>query len=249
MGCVGSRKSENPLENSLRAEIARCNLEEFNGGFDSVQDQLTAADAIRTNILNFKKQLIRMTFPLKENVSLIEAFTIFCWTLSASYEGDIKSSKLEVVNDPPFIKAELSWLDAEQRQFFKLLQAYITAVLEAPEQLKQQKKELDQQYRDLENKQREAIRKANADKMEIRSNTEANLQNIQICRDKLSSFTKFLENERSYLRGSFVSQMKAIIKEADINGKVAAEQNHKTLEKVSQHYEIPAHKYRYAIFV
>lgn len=183
----------------------------------------------------------------KLNPSLLDAVAIFCWSLSAAYEGDIKSSTFEILDAPPFFKAELGWLDAEQRHFFTSLQAYFQTVHESVGSVGTYKKDFDEIYKQLEEKQTTAIKLCYAKKLDSQKTTdisktiERNLNNLSENQERLGQFWKFLENERNNLRNVYIPQIRTIIREADATGKLAAEQNHRTFEKIAYNYNSPVH--------
>lgn len=255
MGCTSSRKTENPLEDDLKFYIQECGFEEFDKGFLEAKQILQEIEDMRANLLNIKKQMIKLTWPsYKQDVTILDAVTVFCWSLSASYGGDINSSTFEVLNEPPFFKAELSWLDQEQRQFFILLQGYFKTVIEGPEILKRHKKKLDGLFQELEEKQMSVIRVGNSKNLSPQQVTtltnvyDRNLSNVGNNKEKVNGFIKFVENERTSLRGSFINQVRAVVRDADKNGKLAAEHHHRTFEKISLNYEMPTRGARGSVF-
>lgn len=104
----------------------------------SAGESLSKAERIRLDLKEsyIKIHEISQTVYLSDFPKLIEAIQPFVWAVSANFEGNIKSSELEITQTQPYVKLEGEIKLKELLEFKENLMLFIKTTIEGPAELK-----------------------------------------------------------------------------------------------------------------
>lgn len=134
MGCSGSKEVDEKELRKIKSDFKPTKVQKFDDFFNTAGKLLENAEKLREGLQDAKEdgQELTDTWKLK-NYEYTDVVKVLFWSLSANAKGNIKGTKIGVMEEAPFVKLDyFDGLLIETRDVCDSFESFLKAVTEGP---------------------------------------------------------------------------------------------------------------------
>jgi len=134
MGCSGSKEVDEKELRKIKSDFKTTKVQKFDDFFGSASKLLERAEGIRAGLQDAKEEGQELTDTWKlKNYEYTDVVKVLFWSLSANAKGNIKGTKIGVMDEAPFIKLDyFDGLLIETRYVCDSFEAFLKAITDGP---------------------------------------------------------------------------------------------------------------------
>jgi hypothetical protein len=133
MGCGGSKQEDPKEARKFKNDFPLLRVQKFDEFFQAASNLLGAAEEIRSGLQDSRDDAIDLTVSnALKTFSYAEVIKVLFWAIVANVRGSIKTTKITIIDEAPFIALEIQGLQQETNDLVSAVKTYLKTIVTGP---------------------------------------------------------------------------------------------------------------------
>jgi hypothetical protein len=243
MGCGASKANKDSNPNEIKSIMKPTKVLEFDQFFRTASDLLETLEDLRSTFEDTREEMmdIGRTDELAAP-SLVEAFRVFFWSVSAHKKGEIKAAEIRSTSDPIAFTVDCSYMDWKTYDFSQAFMDMVSGITGAPAKildLGQKAKEITERSAELSKDIPGAVKSAHLNPLDMAkatANAAVNFKTVAAGLGKIANIVKQVQDTIKDIKELF-PKLADLILHADEVGKKAHEKSMLKIDEIFDHFQ------------